>query len=372
MLQGKYILSTLTALILLLAACTRTGMENTPTIHVNVDEDLPADSFITHCTSIRLDSVTQPMLSEPRGIRILDSLLYILDDAGRIFTFTTDGHHLATLDSMGLGEGRYATADAFDITRAGIFVLSRPQKRIMQYTLDGHYTRAIPLHDYYLDFRLQTDSSLTLASGSCNTRMHDFMTISMPSGTLIHEVMPFARTESFISDTYHPFVGLRDDTLLVTRPFRTDIFMLKDGQATPLWHYAFNTREQMPEHMDDYTYEELIQMTRHKHVVRGIALCLSTQQAQYVGYELFGKCGLSFLLARTRADGSTQNMTIMNNPEPGFPYLSAPLGTVGDCLVSIMPAYAVLQTEKTYGIDKFTSEGLRPTDNPVVFLHQLK
>lgn len=372
MLQGKYILSTLTALALLLAACTRIGMEDTPTIHVNVDEDLPADSFITQCTSIRLDSVTEPMLSEPRGIRILDERLYILDDAGRIFTFTTDGHHLATLDSMGLGKGRYATADAFDITRAGIFVLCRPQKCIMQYTHDGRYTRTIPLHDYYLDFRMQADSSVTLASGSCNTRMHDFMTLSMPSGALVHEILPFARTESFISDTYHPFVGQQGDTLLVTRPFRTDIITLKDGQATSLRHYAFNTHDQMPDHMDDYTYEELIQMTRHKHVVRGIALYQSTQQADYVGYELFGKCGLSFLLARTKADGSTQNMTIMNNPEPGFPYLSAPLGMVGDCLASVMPAYAVLQTEKAYGINTFTSEGLRPTDNPVIFLHQLK
>lgn len=372
MLHRKFILTCLTILIFLLAACTQPGKNSLQTIRVNVDEDFPADSFFSAYTFIQLDSTTTPMVSDVRDIRFHDQCIYILDDNGRVFTFDTNGHHMGTLDSMGLGEGEYATADAFDITGAGIFVLSRPQKRIMQYTFDGHLTRIIPLHDYYLDLRVLSDSSIVLASGNCNNRMFNFMTYNMKSGNFTHEAAPFERTESFTSDAYHPFVGQSGDTLLVSSPFETKIMLLCGDETAPFKTYAFNTDQQMPEPMEDYTFEEIAQMTRHKHVVRGIALYKSTQQADYIGYELFGKCGLSFQLARSKPDGSVQNMTIMNNPEPTFPYLSAPLGAIGDRLASVMPAYALLQTEKAYGLNKFTSMGLHPTDNPIVFLHKLR
>ena len=368
----RFTLTTLATLILLLAACTRPGRGTARAVRVDVSEDLPADSFFSDYSYIRLDSVTTPMLSGVRDMRFLDSLIFILDDAGRIFTFSSQGHHLATLDSMGLGEGQYATADAFDVTPTGIYVLCRPQKRIMHYSLGGQFVRVCPIHDYYLDFRVLSDSSVVLASGNCNERMANFITLDTRTQRFTHEAEPFERTESFISDTYHAFVGRRGDTLLVTNPFHTDIKMLVGGETTPLCTYTFNTREQLPKKQAEYTFEELTQMTRHKSVVRGIALCCATSEARYMGYEMFGKCGLSYLLTRSKTDGTTQNMTIMNNPEASYPYLSAPLCAVDGQLASIMPAYVLLQVEKAYGISRFTSAGLRQTDNPVVFLHRLR
>ena len=128
----------------------------------------------------------------------------------------------------------------------------------------------------------------------------------------------------------------------------------------------------MPANQQEYTFEELAQMTKHKPVVHNIALACATCDARYIGYEMFGECGLSYLLTRIKADGSTQNMTIMNNPEPNFPYLSAPVCASDGQLVSVMPAYMLLQTEKAYGLNQFTSAGLKPTDNPVIFLHRLR
>lgn len=368
----RFILACLITLLSLLAACTQPGKQGVPTVRVDVTQDLPADSFITDCQYIRLDSVTTPMLSGVRDIRFQDSLIFILDDAGRIFTFSSQGHHLATLDSMGLGDGQYATADAFDVTRAGIYVLCRPQKRIMHYSFGGQLAHTYPIHDYYLDFRVLSDSSVVLASGNCNERRANFITMELGTLKFIHEAEPFDRTESFISDTYHPFVGKSGDTLLVTTPFHTDVKMLAGGKATTLRDYTFNTREQLPKNQEEYTFEELTQMTRHKPIVRGIALCCTTSEACYAGYEMFGKCGLSYLLTRTKANGTTQNMTIMNNPEANFPYLTAPLGVVDGQLASVMPAYMLLQIEHTYGLSQFTQAGLHQTDNPVIFLHRLR
>lgn len=370
----RFILTCLATLTLMLTACTRSGKGEVQAIRVDVSEDLPADSFLSEYTCIRLDSVTSPMLSEVRDIRFLDSLIFILDDAGRVFTFSAQGHHLATLDGMGLGTEQYATADAFDVTSAGIYVLSRPQKRVMQYTFDGQLARICPIHDYYLDFRVLPDSSFVLASGNCNMRKANFITMEIGTQKFTHEAEPFERMESLTSDTYHPFVGQRGDTLLVTNPFHTDIKMLAGGETTPFRAYTFNTKDQLPKNLPEYTFEELTQMTRHKSVVRGIALYCATSEASYIGYEMFGKCGLSYLLARSKADGSVQNMTIMNNPETSFPYLTTPLGTVDGQLVSVMPAYVLLQIEKAkaYGLSQFTSSGLHQTDNPVIFLHRLR
>lgn len=372
MYRTRPILTILTALTLLLAACTRPGNRDVPTVRVDVTQDLPADSFFSGCTHIRLDPVTEPMLSEVRDIRFLDSLIFILDDAGRIFTFSTQGRHLATLDSMGLGSGQYATADAFDVTDAGIYVLCRPQKRIMHYSFGGQLAHTYPIHDYYLGFRVLSDSTVVLASGNCNGRMANFITMEMGTQRFIHEAEPFERTESFTSDTYHPFVGRKGDTLLVTNPFRTDIKTLADGNTVPLCTYTFNTHDRLPKDMQDYTFEELAQMTRHKSVVRGIALCCATSEATYTGYEMFGRCGLSYLLTRTKDDGTTQNMTIRNNPEASFPYLSTPLCEVNGQLASVVPAYMLLRIEQAYGLSKFTSAGLQQTDNPVILLHRLR
>ncbi|MDD7657947.1 MAG: 6-bladed beta-propeller [Prevotellaceae bacterium] len=368
----RFVQTCLITLLLLIAACTQQHQDGSQTVRVNVDEDLPADSFISQYSFIQLDSVTSPMVSQVRDIRLLDSLIFILDDAGRIFTFSSEGRHLATLDSLGMGSGQYATADAFDITKAGIYVLSRPQKRIMQYSFDGHLTRICPVHDYYLGFRVQADSMVVLASGNCNNRKANFITMEMSTQKFKHEAEHFDRTESYTSDTYHPFVGQQGDTLLITNPFRTDIKMLAHGQSTPLCTFRFNTEEQMPANQEEYTFEELAQMTKHKPVVHNIALACATCDARYIGYEMFGEYGLSYLLTRIKADGSTQNMTIMNNPEPNFPYLSAPVCASDGQLVSVMPAYMLLQTEKAYGLNQFTSAGLKPTDNPVIFLHRLR
>ncbi|MGN0233192.1 MAG: 6-bladed beta-propeller [Bacteroidaceae bacterium] len=369
---SKFILTSLTTLMIMLAACTRQENDHFPIVRVNVHEDLPADSFISSYTYIQLDTVTDPMLSEVKDIRFQDSLLFILDDAGRIFTFSTTGRHIATLDSMGLSSGQYATADAFDVTKTGIFVLCRPQKRIIRYSFDGHLESIYPVHDYYLDFRVLADSTIVLASGNCNNRMSNFITMDIRSQRFTHESEPFSRTESYISDTYHPFVEQNGDTLLITNPFQTKIKVLSEGQCTPHKAYRFNTKDQIPEKLEDYTFEELTQMTRHKSVVRGIALHHTTSEAEYIGYEMFGECGLSYMLARIKTDGSTQNMTIMNNPDTNFPYLSSPVFAKDGQLISIMPAYVLLQTEKAYGLNQFTSAGLHQTDNPVIFLHQLR
>lgn len=84
----RFILTCLATLTLMLTACTRSGKGEVQAIRVDVSEDLPADSFLSEYTCIRLDSVTSPMLSEVRDIRFLDSLIFILDDAGRVFTFS--------------------------------------------------------------------------------------------------------------------------------------------------------------------------------------------------------------------------------------------------------------------------------------------
>ncbi|MGN1257183.1 MAG: 6-bladed beta-propeller [Bacteroidaceae bacterium] len=369
---SKFILTSLTTLMIILAACTRQEDGHFQIVRVNVHEDLPADSFISGYSYIQLDSVTEPMLSEVKDIRIQDSLLFILDDAGRIFTFSTTGHHITTLDSMGLSSGQYATADAFDVTKTGIFVLSRPQKRIIKYSFDGHLESIYPVHDYYLDFRVLSDSTIILASGNCNNRMANFITMDIQSQSFTHENEPFNRTESFISDTYHPFVEQIGDTLFITNPFQTNIKVLADGKSIPFKAYKFNTKEQLPETNEDYTFEEITQMTKHKSVVRGLALHHATSEAEYLGYEMFGECGLSYLLSRTKHDGTMQNMVIMNNPDINFPYLSPPVCAQDGQLISIMPAYILLQTEKSYGLSQFTSAGLHQTDNPVIFLHQLR
>ena len=368
---SKFILISLTTLIIILAACTRQEDNHIKIVSVNVHEDLPADSFISQYSYIQLDSVTSPMLSAVKDIRFLDSLIYILDDAGRIFTFTSTGHHLSTLDSLGLGSGQYATADAFDVTDTGIFVLSRAQKRIIRYSHDGHLASIYAIHDYYLDFRVMDDSTIVLASGCCNNRMSNFISMDIISQKFTHEAEPFERTESYISDTYHPFVEQYGDTLLITNPYQTSIHMLVKGESTPLKAYEFNTKDQIPDNFKDYTFEELAQMTKHKSVVRSIALHHQTSEAEYIGYEMFGDYGLSYLLARQKADGTMQNMTIMNNEDPTFPYLSAPICVHDGQLVSIMPAYVLLHTEEAYGISRFTSAGLRQTDNPIIFLHRL-
>lgn len=370
--QQKTTILTITILLLLLAACSQQKKGSVLTTSVDVTQDLSADSFITGYSYIQLGSVTSPMLSEVRDMRFHGDNIYILDSAGRIFTFSNTGHFTNVLDSMGTGKEQYVTADAFDITDAGIFVLCRPQQQIQQYSLQGKHVHTFKLNDYYLDFRILPDSTIILASGNINRRMNNFITYDIASQNIIHESDPFERTESLIPATYRPFIGQHDSKLYVTDPFCTKVKVLDKGNIHTLKSYTFNTPEQLPQNIQEYTFDELAQMTKHKSVVRNISLYYSTAESEYIGYELFGKCGLSYIITRSNTIGTSQSFTIMNNPEPKFPYLSAPLCVQEGKLASILPAYAILQIEQAYETKTFTSKGMHATDNPVIFLHKLR
>lgn len=370
--QQKTTILTISLLLLLLTSCSQQEKRNVQITNVDVKQDLSADSFITDYSYIQLDSVTSPMLSDVRDMRFHSDNIYILDSAGRIFTFSNTGHFINVLDSMGTRKEQYITADAFDITNAGIFVLCRPQQQIQQYSFQGKHVHTFKLNDYYLDFRILPDSTIILASGNTNRRMNNFITYDIASQNVIRETDPFERTESLISATYRPFIGKDGGKLYVTDPFCTKVKVLDKGKTYTLKSYTFNTPEQLPENVKEYTFDELAQMFKHKPVVRNISLYYRTTESEYIGYELFGECGLSYIITRCNKKGKSQSFTIMNNPEPKFPYLSAPLCVQEGKLASVLPAYAILQIEQAYGLKKFTSKGIHSTDNPVIFLHKLR
>lgn len=44
----------------------------------------------------------------------------------------------------------------------------------------------------------------------------------------------------------------------------------------------------------------------------------------------------------------------------------------GNTLVAVADATQLLSVEKHFGVDKFTSMGVKDGDNPIVFLYKLK
>lgn len=344
---------------------------NISTEFINVDEDYPEREFFASYTAVPLKQ-SSPMISEISDIRMSGNKFFISDKASRLFIFSGKGEFLNVLDKKGHGPNEYVKISDFDVKNDTIYILSRPQKKIYLYSMDGNHVETIELNDYYNGFRILSNNRICLASENSNDQGFNFIIFDIGTKSYITKLSPFSSNESMLLSGYHPFLGGADDILYISNPFSTIVMELRNNQIGWTKNYSFNTEEQLPETMSDYTFEEIQKDFFNKRIVKNLLLYSKTKRYEYVGYELFGEYGLSFYLTQISNDNGSKTMMALNDIDKKYPYISLPCCIMNQSLISAMSAARVLNIEHNYHLTKFSSKGLNDGDNPIIFIHKLK
>ncbi len=341
------------------------------TDYVNVNEDCPKDSFFSDYSYIRLGK-SEPMISQVNDLRMNNDKLFILDKTSKVFIFSTNGEFFNVIDKRGHGSSEYITVSDYDVKDGFIYILSRPQKKVFTYTYKGEHINTYVLNDYYNGLRVMSNDRLCLASENSNDQKYNFVIYDIKKRSYTARFSPFSKNESMLFSSSHPFLGRNNDTLYVCNPFSTEVIEIKGQKSGKTKEYSFNTQEQLPDNISDYTFEQLQKKYTNKPVVKSLSLYCKTSRYEYIGYKLFGKYGLSFFLTKIKENGTTETMMSLNDINKKFPYVSSSYDVVGNKIISSMPASSIITIEKEYHLSKFKSLGIKDDDNPVVFLHTLK
>ena len=357
---------------LFLSFCSCSTTSDIATSYINVDEDYPESEFFSSYTYVKLQP-SNPMITEISDIRMSNDRIFITDKTSRLFVFSKKGEFINALDKRGHGSNEYVEITDFDIKNNIIYILSRPQKKVYIYFEDGNNIKTLELNDYYSGLRIMSDDRLCLASANSNNQKFDYIIYNMRKQAYTNKLIPFSDDESFLLNSYHPFLGRVNDTLYINKPFSIEVTELRNTEPGWTKKYSFNTKVQLPEAISEYTFEQLQKEFVNKRVVKNLLLYSKTKDYEYIAYELFGKHGLSFYL--TQINNNTKEkktMMSLNDIDKNFPYMSLPCCVVNQSLISSMSAASVLNIEVSYNLSKFKSEGLKGTDNPIIFIHKLK
>lgn len=353
----------------LLCSCSTTSVISTD--YVNVNEDYAESDFFSSYTYIRLKA-SLPMISEISDLRMSDDKIFVSDKTSKLFVFSTQGDFIISLDKRGHGSNEYVETSDFDIKNDTIYILSRPQKKIFVYSINGNHIDTYELNDYYNGLRILSNNRICLASANSNNQNYNYIVYDIQKKSYINKFVPFTKNESMLLSCYHPFLGCIDDTMYINNPFSTEITELHDTEIGWTKSYVFNTEEQLPETTSDFTFEQLQKEFSNKRVVRNLLFYTKTRDFEYIGYELFGEYGLSFYLTQISKTNGSKTMMALNDIDKDFPYISLPYCTKSYSLISAMSAASILNIEHNYNLSKFSSEGLKDSDNPVIFIHKLK
>lgn len=354
---------------LLLCSCSTTSVISTD--YINVNEDYPESDFFSSYIYIRLKA-SSPMISEISDIRMSDDKVFVSDKTSKLFVFSTQGDYINTLDRRGHGSNEYVKISDFDINNDTIYILSRPQKKIFVYSINGNHIETYELNDYYNGLRLLSNNRICLASANSNDQSYNYIIYNIRTKRYMEKFMPFSNNESMLLNSYHPFLGCIEDTLYINNPFTTEITELCGMEIGWTKSYSFNTEVRLPETTSDYPFEQLEKEFCNKRVVKNLLLYSKTKDYEYIGYELFGDYGLSFYLSQISNVKDSKTMMSLNDIDKNFPYISLPCHTKNHSLISAMSASRILNIEKNYNLSKFSSDGLKDSDNPIIFIHKLK
>lgn len=358
-------------LFVCLVLCACASNVTVVTDYVNVNEDCPEDTFFSDYSYIRLRK-SEPMISQIKDLRMCNDKLFILDKTSKLFIFSTDGEFINVIDKRGHGPNEYIVVTDYDIMDSTVYVLSRPQKKVYTYSFTGEQKGTYKLNDYYNGLRVMSSDRFCLASENSNDQKYNFVIYDVKKNSYAAKFSPFTKNESMLFSGSHSFLGRNKDTLYVCNPLSTEVTEIKGEKSGETKKYSFNTKEQLPDDISEFTFEQVHKKYTNKPVVKNLSLYCKTLNFEYIGYELFGKYGLSFFLTKIKGDGTTETMMILNDINKNFPYVSSPYDVVGNKIVSVMPASSIITIENEYNLSRFKSIGITDDDNPIVFLHTLK
>lgn len=370
--QNKFIVPIVWAAVLLLShSCTSSHQNDADVMKIEVDvkQEVSYDYFFEkEYKAITLATPDNAIVGKISKIQFADSILYALDKGqNAIFAFSIRGHFLHKYCHVGQGRGEYSYLSDFEVYNEKMYILSRVNKCIYQYTLDDKYIDEIELPDWFEAFRIINDEEIWLYSDYSNSLSYNIIRYNYQEGKILAEYFPFMQNETF-SLAHNVFHEGSKGQLLYTQLYDHSVYELKEGGTQTLCTLSFNTPEQITGNTEETSLYELHRSQSKKSVVRflgNVTLKDSILYATYIN---------EFRTRIVRVNlnsGVAQGTRIRIVDE--YPFTFGLLTFWQGKAVSVLDAATVLDVAEVPFPSNKNSDGLlHEDDNPVIFIRELK
>lgn len=360
-----------TAVLLLSHSCTSSHKNDVGMMKIKVDIEQEASYehfFDKEYKAITLATQDSVLVGKINKIQFTDSILYVLDKGqNTIFAFNMKGHFIHKYSHIGQGEGEYPYLSDFGVYNGYLYILSRFNKCIYQYSLDDKYIGEIELPDWFEEFRIINDEEIWLYSDYSNRLLYNIIRYNYQKGKIVAKYFPFMPNESF-SLTHNAFHEGSKGQLLYTQLYDHSVYEMKEDGVQTLCTLSFNTPDQLTGNTKETSLYELHRSQGKKAVVRflnNVTLKDSILYATYVN---------AFRTRIVRANlksGVAQGTRIRIMDE--YPFTFGILTFWQGKVVSVLDAATVLNLAEAPFLSDKNSDGLlHEDDNPVIFIRELK
>ena len=255
-------------MILSLGACKHQPVLNNIPITMKTNSSLV--EFIANEQIIHLETTDEALIGEV-GKLYLDSLyIFLLDNIRQeVLIFNRDGKFNSKISAHGRGVAEYIDLSDFAVNNNLIYILSRPDRAILVYDINGEYVREIEINDWYNGISVR-DSYIILYSSRSNQYLYDIAIIDY-NGNIVNSFMPFSSDNSF-AFLLDPFNYIGDDNYLLCFPYdRRVAFLRKDSICEYICRFDFETQVKLSDNeIDGMYYEDIRNRLLYKNSLIGI------------------------------------------------------------------------------------------------------
>ena len=354
----------------MLFSCASTE-DSVRTYNIDISHKASLEDYFEGYSFVRLETNKECLLATPQKIEVANNLISVLDH-NKIFLFDMSGKYLSKIDHIGNGHNEYMAIDDYALQDTLVYILSRAQKAILTYGLKGNMIRKISLKDWYAHICFSGKDTLVLSSENANESGKNFLVYDVKHERIIAEDDDFKKNESLLFGSFCPFVGYKNG-VLVTHPFDYRVYCLKKGGMENFCEFQFKTKENSDFIKQGASYNELMEKSTNRNVVKFIGPLCFAGNNMYLTFELFDTVGgLGKHICKIDAKGKATNVRLSEKFDKRFPYIMDPMGWYAGSLVSIASAPWILQIENDHKLSKFHKLGLTKEDNCIIFFHKLR
>lgn len=352
-----------------MASCSEAIVDN---VVINPERNMSASDFISDCRIMTLSKSDGNLISEVKSIRKNDSIVALLcKDV--VYMFDAEGNLANKIDRKGKGKGEYILIDDFQLTDSKLYILSRMQKKLLEYDMRGNFIEGYNLNEPYCNFRLTDDNNVIFASVNNNDSHYNFVTYNLRSRKIIAKTARFERNEACTFTDFNAFIGQKND-FYVANPFDYAVYRISNDTVVEVQRFDFQTQEQLPDNKEKLSFWELNEKSSNRNVVKYLLAYTEVGDYRYVVYPLFGERGIQTCITRIDRSGNNKTMKIASKTEKVGNYLFAGqyLGICDNEIVNVGYPDVLLEKEKEFGLSELAKRGVTSESNPVLLFYKLK
>lgn len=358
--------------ILFLNACrVQPDAENGP-IEIDIREQADMTAFFKTYRSVALETTKDNLIGKIGKIQTDSNNIYLLDTKQQeVIIFDLQGKYQGKISKQGRASGEYLSMVDFNVYRAVIYCLSRPDRKIYGYSREGELLEVHTLDDYYNNFTVVDDSLMWLYSEYSGRKGYNFTLFDYRTDRIKEKRDSFEKAQDYDFQG-SPFHWSKEG-LLITEQFDPTIYRMTEEGKVPFLVFDFHLLNKFPHDYKTKDWSELMRQYQNKEMFHRIGhVSLSKNILTVVYTAFYDGMGIRENIAKVDLDsGKVKVVRFGDKIDPEFPFIFNPSGFCRNELVFWAPVMLVKDFMKRFNINLPDGDKIGEEDNPVLFFHRL-